>query len=98
DAIGRVIGLLRRGVDRRLAGAHVGDRASRPRARMRLGRKLVLAFDVAHRLFDAVLEVAVLALELTLDDRRLADVVVQSVVAGEIRLRLRPGYFQRARG
>src|SRR5881396_888129 len=61
---------------------------------MRLRRELILAFDDAHRLLDALLEVAVLALELALDDRRPADVRMQLVVAGEIRLRLGPGYFQ----
>ena len=54
---------------------------------MGLGGKFVFAFDDPRGLLDAVLEVAVLALEVALDDRRLADVVVQLVVAGEVGLR-----------
>ena len=61
-------------------------------------RKFVFPFDDAHRLLDAFLEVAVLHLEFALDDRRLADVVVQLVVAGEIRLRLRPRHLELVRG
>ena len=42
--------------------------------------------------------VAVLALDRALDDRRLADVLVQLVVAGEIRLRVRPRHLEGLRG
>ena len=98
DAIGGVVGLLRRGPDRRLAVAHVGDRAGRPHAGMRLRREFVLALDDADGLLDAFLEIAVLALELALDDRRLADVLEQPFVTGKVRLRVRPGHLERTRG
>ena len=44
---------------------------------------LVLALDDADRLLDALLELAVLALEVALDDRCLADVLEQLVVPGK---------------
>ena len=83
-ALSRIMRLLRRGVERALAVAHVGDRAGRAGRRMRLRREFVFPFDDPHGLLDAFVEVAVLHLDLALDDRRLADVLVQLVVAREL--------------
>ncbi len=63
DALGGVVRLLRRGIERALAVANVGHRAGRAHGRVRLGRELVLAFDDPHRLLDAFVEIAVLRLD-----------------------------------
>ena len=93
-AVGRVIGLLRAGPHRRLAVAHVGDRAARSGAGMGLGRIFVLALDDARGLLEAVLDRAVLALDEALDHRGVANMRMQGVMAGEIRLGFRPGHLE----
>src|ERR1019366_2848826 len=103
DAVGAIVRLLGAGPYGGAAVAHIGDRAGGPHAGMRLGRIFVFAFDDAHRLLEAILHRAVVALGRepddagiggTGDDRRLADVIVELVVAGEVRLRPRPGHLQ----
>src|SRR5262249_41985168 len=93
----RVTRPARPGANTGPAVAHVGDRTGRASARMRLDRIFVLAFDDADGPFDAFLEIAVLALELALDDRRPANVREQLVVAREIGLGVGPGDLERLR-
>src|SRR6266849_5470530 len=77
DAFRRVVRLLRRGVERAFAVADVRDRAGRAGRRMRLRGELIFPFDDPRGLLDALVEIAVLQLDVALDDGRLTDVLVQ---------------------
>ena len=60
--------------------------------------EFIFPFDDPDRLFDAVVEVAILGLDMALDDRCLADVLVQLVMARKVGLGVCPRDLECLRG
>ncbi len=90
--------LLRAGPDRGLPVPHFCDSARGSHAGMRLQRPLVLRLNDSGGGFECSVDIALPGGLLAFDDRRIANVLMQAVGAGEgIRRRRCPLHFQRAR-